>query len=92
MTKVIKKIDKTLKLYLEIERELRDYFKFVKKYKWKQEFRFINSGIQITNGLTYHEYTEYKIFMSDLYNRINSLLKRLRIRLNIPTIKKWFDD
>ena len=76
MTKVIKKLDKTLKLYLDLEKELRDYIKLQKEISYKK-------------GMNHIEYNNYIIKITNLRNRILRLLEQLRIRLNIPSILNY---
>lgn len=76
MTKIIKKLDSTLRLYIEIEKELTNYYNLFKKTNWFK-------------GMTYQEYEKYKKSLSDLRDLQNSILRRLRSRFNIPSIQRY---
>ena len=76
MKEIVKFYDKTLKLYLEIEKELFSYFRLVKKIKFRSSFTLSEKEIY---------YSELLI----LRKKINNILKRLRKRLGIISIDKF---
>ena len=76
MKEIVKFYDKTLKLYLDIEFELKAYFKLVKKVKFRKNLSDLEKE-QYINDL--------KVLKSNFQN----ILKRLRERLNIISIEKY---
>jgi len=76
MTKIIKKYDLDLKLYLDVEKELNEWLKLFRKLKYKK-------------GFTHQEYLNYLTLTYQKRKEINKILKRLRFKLNIITILKY---
>lgn len=77
MSKNIKKYDKDLKLYIDIEKELRSNFKLL-----LQQFLQNEKNIKIY-------YSNYFTFKNIKKQQLNALLKRLMKRLNIVSIDKF---
>ena len=76
MTKIKKLYDKTLKLYFDIEKELRAYLKLFQEINYKK-------------GFTHQENLNYMTLTYQKRKEINNILKRLRIRLKIISIVKY---
>lgn len=74
--KIKKAYDKSLKIYLEVEFELKEYFKLFVKLKYKK-------------GMTCQEYLNYQTETYQKRKQIDSILKRLRIRLQIISIMRY---
>jgi len=76
MTKIKKLYDKTINLYFEVEKELKAYLKQFQKLNFKK-------------GFTHQEYLDYMTLTYQKRKEIDSILKRLRIKLKIISILKY---
>jgi len=76
MSKIVKKHDKDLRLYQDLQKDLLAYSKYLKSKLWKR-------------GMTHDEYKHYIYYINEIDKHFSRLLSRVRSRLGITSLEQY---